>query len=84
MRGSAFVGLKGKRGKRLGIADKVIEAGGDPRVVAALAKIVKGLRVGKSVPDPVAFMAEVANGLTDFTSEDLASVAEDMCWTRSQ
>jgi hypothetical protein len=74
---------KRKGRKRLGIAERVVEAGGDRQVVEALQPVIVGIDVPKRLVDPVAFMVEMARDLEGFCAEDIGTAARALQSGRS-
>jgi hypothetical protein len=82
--GTDFLSSRAKGRKRLGLAEQIVEAGGNPRVVASLKDMIEGLGLNtKSVPDPVAFMAKATNELSEFADDVLSNLAANMYRSRS-
>jgi hypothetical protein len=77
--------LKGKKGSRsrASLASKAIQAGADSRVVGALSPMIDGLTIKRPAPDKLAFLVQVANGLSEVADADLATVAQDMAHSRT-
>jgi hypothetical protein len=82
--GTDLLSSRAKGRKRLGLAEQIIKAGGNPRVVASLKDMIEGLGVStKSVPNPIAFMAMATNELRDYSDSVLSTLAANMYRSRS-